>query len=72
MAIFRNKDLDRNQVSKALHSWYAKDVHCTLIEVKSAWNVIKTKEADDLNYFIDRSTNALAESLNSKLNGFRA
>ena len=30
------------------------------------------KEEEVLNYFINRSTNAHAESLNSKLKGFRA
>ncbi len=45
---------------------------CTLREVKAARDAIKYKEDEVLNYFINRSTNAHAESLNSKLKGFRA
>jgi transposase len=45
---------------------------CTLREVKSARDAIKAKEEEVLNYFINRSTNASAESLNSKLKLFRA
>ena len=44
---------------------------CALREVKAARDAIKYKEGV-LNYFINRSTNAHAESLNSKLKGFRA
>lgn len=55
-----------------LHEWY-KDVNaCTIREVKSAKDCIKSKEQEVLNYFINRSTNASAESLNSKMKGFRA
>jgi transposase len=43
----------------------------TLREVKSARDLIKMREEDVLNYFINHSTNAAAESLNSKLKGFR-
>lgn len=71
-AIFRNKDLDRNQAKTALHTWYDKVAHCTLREVKSARDAIKAKEDEVLNYFINHSTNASAESLNSKLKGFRS
>lgn len=71
-AIFRNKDLNRNQAATALHSWYDKVAKCTLREVKSARDTIRTKEKEVLNFFIDRSTNASAESLNSKLKGFRS
>ena len=44
---------------------------CTLREVKAAKDAIKYKEKEVLNYFINKSTNAHAESLNSKLKGFR-
>lgn len=44
---------------------------CTLREVKAAKDAIKYKEDEVLNYFINRSANAHAESLNSKLKGFR-
>lgn len=71
-AIFRNRDLDRDKASGELHAWYDKVAKCTLREVKSARDAIKAKEDNVLNYFISRSTNASAESLNSKLKGFRA
>lgn len=55
-----------------LHEWY-KDVNaCTIREIKSARDCVKSKEQEVLNYFINRSTNAAAESLNSKMKGFRA
>ena len=41
-------------------------------EIKAARDCIKSKEDEVLNYFINRSTNASAESLNSKMKGFRA
>ena len=44
-----------------LHGWYKTVNRCTIREVKSARN-----------YFIARSTNASAESLNSKMKAFRA
>ena len=71
-AIFRNRDLDRDKAKDALHSWYDKVAQCTLREVKSARDAIRAKEDNVLNYFINRSTNASAESLNSKLKGFRS
>ncbi|MDD6314261.1 MAG: transposase, partial [Porphyromonadaceae bacterium] len=55
-----------------LHSWYDKVSQCTIREVKSARDAIKAKEEEVLNYFINRSTNASAESLYSKLKGFRS
>lgn len=71
-AIFRNKNIDRNEAKTALHSWYDKVSQCTIREVKSARDAIKAMEEEVLNYFINRSTNASAESLNSKLKGFRS
>lgn len=55
-----------------LHEWYKEVSSCTLREIKAARNCIKSKETEVLNYFINRSTNASAEFLNSKLKGFRA
>jgi len=71
-AIFRNKSIDRTKAKEALHLWYDKVAKCSLREVKSARDAIKAKEEEVLNYFINRSTNASAESLNSKLKGFRS
>jgi transposase len=55
-----------------LHGWYKTVNRCTIREVKSARDAIKSREDNVLNYFIARSTNASAESLNSKMKAFRA
>ena len=69
--IFKRK-LTVDEAKQRLHDWY-KDVNaCTLREIKAARDCIKSKETEVLNYFINRSTNAAAESLNSKMKGFRA
>uniref|UniRef100_A0AB33JPL9 Transposase IS204/IS1001/IS1096/IS1165 DDE domain-containing protein n=5 Tax=unclassified Prevotella TaxID=2638335 RepID=A0AB33JPL9_9BACT len=70
--IFSSKDINRTAAKDKLHDWYQKVSACTLREVKAARDAIKYKEEEVLNYFINRSTNAHAESLNSKLKGFRA
>ncbi len=38
----------------------------------SAMKTLKSKEDEVLNYFFNHSTNAAAESLNSKMKGFRS
>ena len=71
-AIFRNREIDRDKAREALHEWYGTVAKCTLREIKAARDAIKAKEENVLNYFTNRSTNASAESLNSKLKGFRS
>lgn len=71
-AIFRSKTLTKETAREKLHGWYKTVNRCTIREVKSARDAIKSREDNVLNYFIARSTNASAESLNSKLKGFRA
>lgn len=71
-SVFSNKPIDRVTAKVKLHEWYQKVSACTLREVKAARDAIKYKEDEVLNYFINKSTNAHAESLNSKLKGFRA
>ena len=71
-SIFRNKDLTKETAKTKLHEWYQKVTDSTLREIKAVRDTIKSKEEEVLNYFIDRSTNASAESLNSKLKLFRA
>ena len=70
--IFRMKTLDRVNARNRLHEWYRKVAGCSLREVKSARDAVRFKEEEVLNYFINKSTNAAAESLNSKLKRFRA
>ena len=70
-AIFR-MNISREEAEKKLHEWYKEVCTCTLREVKAARDAIKRKEEYVLNYFCNRATNASAESLNSKIKGFRA
>jgi transposase len=70
-SIFK-EHLTVKEAKKKLHDWYDKVNKCTLREIKSARDCIKSKEKEVLNYFENRSTNASAESLNSKIKGFRA
>lgn len=71
-SIFRSKTLDKDTARERLHEWYKGVAQCTLREVKSARDAIRDREDNVLNYFINRATNAAAESLNSKLKSFRA
>ncbi len=64
------KTIDQVTAKVKLHEWYQKVSACALREVKAARDAIKYKEEEVLNYFINRSTNAYAGSLNSKLKGF--
>ncbi len=53
-------------------SWMTVNLRCSLREIKSARDAIKSREDEVLNYFINHSTNAGAESLNSKIKTFRS
>lgn len=70
-AIFKAR-ITREEAKVRLHKWYEDVCACTSREIKSARDTIKAKEEYVLNYFINRSTNASAESLNAKLKGFKA
>lgn len=70
-SIFKQK-ITPEQAKDKLHEWYNDVSDCTLREIKSARDCIKAKEQYVLNYFKNRATNAAAESLNSKIKGFRA
>lgn len=70
--IFKNKSLTKQEAKGKLHEWYDEVAACTVREIKSARDCIKSKEDEVLNYFTNRSTNAAAESLNSKMKGFKA
>ncbi len=71
-AVFRSKTLTKETARKKLHEWYQCVADCTMREIKSARDAIKYREDHVLNYFVNRATNASAESLNSKLKAFRA
>lgn len=70
--IFRNHTLTKDTAKKKLQEWYSKVSACTLREIKAVKDTIKAYEDEILNYFISFSTNASAESLNSKLKAFRS
>lgn len=69
--IFRKKQ-DRDTARKALNEWYKNVSKSMVWELASVRDTIKSKEEYVLNYFNNRATNASAESLNSKMKGFRA
>ena len=69
--LFKSK-ITPEEAKPKLDEW-CKDVGKSLIrELISVRDTIRQKETEILNYFINRSTNASAESLNSKIKGFRA
>jgi len=57
---------------KALEAWYGKVAEKDLPTFLPAAESIRLHEATILNYFVNRSTNASAESFNAKLKNFRA
>ena len=71
-SVFRSKTLDRESAKPKFEEWYKAVNACSSREVKTARDTIKSREDEVLNYFVNRSTNAAAESLNSKLKSFRA
>lgn len=71
-SILRDTTLNKETAKSKLHEWYDKVAASTLREVKAARDTIKLKEDQVLNYFVERSTNASAESFNSKVKNFRA
>ncbi len=71
-AIFKDKALNPTTAKVKLHEWYNKVAASSLREVKAARDTIKLKEEGVLNYFVEFSTNASAESFNSKVKNFRA
>lgn len=70
-SIFKNKTLTPATAKIELHKWYDKVSESSLREVKAARDTIKLKEDEVLNYFVEFSTNASAESFNSKVKNFK-
>ena len=71
-AIFRSPTLDRETAKVKFREWYKDVSKCSLREMKAARDAVRSREDEILNYFIDHSTNAGAESFSSKIQGFRA
>ena len=70
--IFRSKTLTKETAREKLQEWYQEVAQCPIREIKAARDAIKSREDNITNYFINRSSNAAAESLNSKMKAFRA
>ncbi len=60
------------EAQEKLHNWYQKVEEKQFAPFTVAAESIRLHEANILNYFINRSTNASAESFNAKLKNFRA
>ena len=52
-------------------NWYNEVSKCPLREVKATRDAVKSREDEILNYFLNRATNASAESFNSEIKSFR-
>ena len=70
--IFRNKKLTKDAAREELKKWYQNVADSKIPELIAAKKELKAKEDDVLNYFVNHATNAAAESLNSKMKGFRS
>lgn len=70
--IFKNKTLKPETAGMELESWYDKVRVSGLKTLINAADTIQSRQDHVTNYFKNRSTNASAESLNSKIKGFRS
>lgn len=70
--IFKSKKLTKDAAKERLKVWYKKVSKSKIREIIAARNTLKEKEDNVLNYFVNHATNAAAESLNSKMKGFRS
>jgi len=73
--MFRNCYESSNSIAEAkeaLSKWYAKVEEKQIDSFITVAESIRLHQTTILNYFINRSTNASAESFNAKLKGFRA
>ncbi len=60
------------EAKRKLQQWYEKVAEKNIESFNAAAESISLHEDTILNYFINRSTNASAESFNAKLKGFRS
>lgn len=70
--IFKNKALTPETAIPELENWYSKVETSGLKALINAADTIQSRQENVVNYFKNRHTNAAAESLNSKIKGFRA
>lgn len=66
------KCLTREQASTKFHDWRKKVIDTEIEEFNTVVNSLDYHLENILNFFTNRSTNANAESFNSKIKGFRA
>lgn len=70
--IFSNKQATKESAAESLKKWYNKVTDFEDDAFNTASATIYQREDEVLNYFVNRSTNASAESLNAKIKNFRA
>ena len=70
--IFSNPKADVISGIQSLNQWYKKVEEWDNDVFNVLGATIKSREDEILNYFINRATNAEAESLNAKIKQFRA
>lgn len=70
--IFSNRNADIISGMQSLNEWYTKVEEFDNEVFSVIAETVKSREGEILNYFINRATNAGAESLNSKIKQFRA
>jgi len=69
---FYEHSTDKLTAKEKLDTWYRRIESSLIKEFEVPMMTIQAHEDTILNYFVDRSTNAAAESFNAKLKGFRA
>lgn len=69
---FYEHSTTKETAKEKLDAWYRKIEMSCIKEFEIPAMTIRAHEDTILNYFVDRSTNASAESFNAKLKGFRA
>lgn len=70
--IFSNKKATPESAKKSLKEWHAKVKKFKNDDLSTLSETLESREEEVLNYFLFRSTNASAESLNTKIKTFRA
>ena len=70
--IFSNKEATKETAAESLKKWYNKVTDYDNDAFNTVSATIYQREDEVLNYFVYRSTNASAESLNAKIKSFRA
>lgn len=71
-SIFRNKTLTPRTAAEKLEMWHGKVDKSGFKAMANAADTIMSRLEHVVNYFKERHTNASAESLNSKIKGFRS